>query len=421
MSLDVFQQIFSLSVASNLVNDFLGTQTCLQKALQFALTSRALPATGAEWQLVWGPVVWKNKPDVATTGPDNSWYIAFHPSLAFEDGSVHPTYVIAIAGTPAKSQYAWLKKNLAVNSVTDFNAWVACGIENKPVVVPAKDIRLGMPYIATGTVNAVNLLLTTEAPQGAISENTTLLDFITNLDQSTSPRVIATSHSLGGVLSPSLALALVRAEIISSDSTLTYPTARPSPGNKAFATLFSNTFPARKSDGSAGYEGWNLNLVNKLDAIPQAWCPLRSFSPAQNLGNIPSIYGTPELPMMLGVITVISIHTLSSGVLYKPLPSQYFIGSTPIAPPITLGEFMQIALPQHERAYFCEVRITCLSLNQSEVPNCELKEKSRDEKRFNYPLIAEFEWAREHPEEAEKEIEKVEGTPEAKTFLSNEQ
>ena len=40
-----------------------------------------------------------------------------------------------------------------------------------------------------------------------------------------------------------------------------------------------------------------------------------------------------------------------------------------------------------------------------------------DEMRFNYPVIVQFEWAREHPEEAQKEIEKAEGAKEAKAFL----
>ncbi|KAH0831344.1 hypothetical protein J3R83DRAFT_14002 [Lanmaoa asiatica] len=410
MSLDVFQQVFSLSLASNLVNDIKETQTSLQRILQQVLTSRALPATGAEWQLVWGPVVWKNKPDDADTGPDNSWYIAFHPGLAFEDGSVHPTYVIAIAGTPPESQYAWVKENFGVNSVSNFSAWVTGGIENRPAVVPAKDVVQGVPYIARGFVDAVHLLLTTEAPQGAISERTTLLDFVTNMDQSAFPRVIITGHSLGGALSSSLALALVSAEVIPANSTLTYPSAGPSPGNKGFVDLFIRTFPADRSDDAASYQGWNLNLVNKLDIVPQAWCPITALSPAQNLGNIPSIYGTPALPEVLGASIVFSTHALSSGVLYKPLPSQYFTGPPPSTLPTNLEVFLQTAFPQHERAYFDEVGVAPPSLDQSQMLNSAPKEKTRDEKRFNYPVIAEFEWEREHPAEAEKEIEKAEGT-----------
>ena len=47
-----------------------------------------------------------------------------------------------------------------------------------------------------------------------------------------------------------------------------------------------------------------------------------------------------------------------------------------------------------------------------------LGQKSEDEIRFNYLVIAQFEWAHEHPEDALKEIEKVQGTEEAETFVN---
>jgi hypothetical protein len=419
MPFDVFQKIYFLSIASNLVNDFKGTQTALQKALQLALTT-TLPVVVPGWQVVWGPVVWKNKPDEDTTGPDNSWYVAFHPSLEFEDGSVHPTYVIAIAGTPVEAEYVWINQNFAVNSVADFNVWVAGGIQNAPVIVPAARIVPGTPYIATGTVRAIHLLLTTAAPEGAASAGTTLLDFISGVDGSGDNRFIATGHSLGGALSPSLALALVSAGVVPAGGTLTYPTAGPSPGNKGFTNLFTATFPARKSDKASNYQGWNLNLVNTLDIVPQAWCQLRSVFPPQNLGNIPPIYGKPVLPIVLGVTIVLALHALSSGAIFYPLPSQYFTGPSPTAPPKSLEEFLQTFGEAHLQAYLDEVGFALPALNKSQVLGSGLSEKSEDEKRFNYPVIAEFEWAREHPEEAQKEIEKAEGTPEAQTFLNDE-
>ena len=419
MPFDVFQQVFFLSLTSNLVNDFKGTQTSLQRALQQGLTS-VLPVFVPGWQVVWGPVVWKNKPDEDTAGPDNSWYVAFHPSLEFEDGSVHPAYVIAIAGTPTEAEYVWINQNFGVNSVADFNAWVDGGIQNPPVIVPAKNIVPGTPYIATGTVRAVHLLLTTPAPEGAEGAGTTLLDFISNVDGSGNNRFIATGHSLGGALSPSLALALVSAGAILADRTLTYPSAGPSPGNRGFTDLFTETFPGRKLDEAVSYRGWNLNLVNTFDIVPQAWCPLRSICPELNLGNIPPIYDKPVLPIVLGSTIVLALHALSSGTVFCPLPSQDFTGTPPSAPPTSLEEFLQIVGPQHQEAYLDEVGLVLPTLNESQVLGSGLAQKAEDDIRFNYPVIAGFEWAREHPEEAEKEIERVEVTPEALAFLYDE-
>ena len=139
MSLDVFQQVFRLSLLSNGIAFCKGNQATLQKKLQDYLVDE-IPKTGAEWELAWGPVVWKVKPDETDTGPENAWYTAFHPHLEFEDGSVHPTYVVSIAGTPVESKYVWFFQNFQVYNVTDFFAWVNSGIQNAPVSVPRQEI-----------------------------------------------------------------------------------------------------------------------------------------------------------------------------------------------------------------------------------------------------------------------------------------
>ena len=416
MAFNVFQQVNFLSMASNLVTDLDGTQADLQKELQLRLNLALFLVPG--WKVVWGPVVWKNEPEDTSYGPDDAWYVAFNPSLEFEDGSVHPAYIIAIAGTPLKAEYVWVNQNFGVNAVTDFNVWVAGGIQNAPVVVPAARIVPGTPYIARGTVNAVHLVLTTPAPEGAKGAGTTLLDFISDVDWSGNDRLIATGHSLGGALSPSLALALVTSGIVAADRTLTYPVAAPSPGNQGFTNLFAATFPARKADDAGSYQGWNLNLVNTLDIVPQAWCQLFDRSPKQNLANIPSIYGRPVLPIILGGTIVFAFFALSSGAVFFPLPSQFFTGPPPpFAPPTDLDQFLKNFVAEHILPYFNEVGVE--PPDTSEVLGSGLSLKTEVERRFDYPVIAEFEWAREHPEEAQKEIEKVENTDEGKAFRAN--
>ncbi|KAF9219621.1 hypothetical protein BS17DRAFT_386584 [Gyrodon lividus] len=312
MSFDSFQQVFGLSFCSNLVNDQKGTEDNLQRALQGALT-HLLPTYG-EWTTVWGPTVWKFKPAEANTGPENSWFVGYNPRLTYADGSVHPTYVVAVAGTPANSGYAWAQENFAVNSVVDFIAWVKAGTSNPPQAVMPKDIVPGTPYAAMGTVRAVQTLLTKRAPEGSASAGSTLVDFLAQLKVSDATRIVFTGHSLGGALAPTLALSLVSSGTVPAPSALTYPSAGPSPGNRGFADLFASTFPAQRYPGSetGGYQVWNLNIVNSLDIGPQAWCAIKSLSPEQNLDNIPPIYGRPVLPLILGITLLLKIQACST-------------------------------------------------------------------------------------------------------------
>ena len=49
---DIFQQVFSLSLAANVINDYKGSLTSLQQAFQFASTEHVLPDVGDEWRLM---------------------------------------------------------------------------------------------------------------------------------------------------------------------------------------------------------------------------------------------------------------------------------------------------------------------------------------------------------------------------------
>lgn len=363
--------------------------------------------------------MWKNKlADVDSTGPDNAWFIAMHPKLEFEDGSVHLTYVIAIAGTPPKSVFAWGVEDFGVGSVVNFSSWVASGFPDPLTTISILDFIPGEAYISRGTATGLYALLTVPAPEGAVSAGTTLLDFVTNLDKSASPRFITTGHSLGGALSPSLALTLVTAGTIPADLALTYPSAGASPGDTNFADLFAKTFPARPSNQPGSYKSWNRNLVNTRDMVPQAWCNQKSLSSEQNLENIPTLYGLPVVPLVGGLTLMIIAKTLLLGVMYMPIPSQYFTGPAPATVPLTLIEFMQTAGVQHVQYYVKEVGIPMPKLSESLKLSHGLLEKGENEKLFDYPLLGAFQWARENPEEAQKAIEKVKGTEEANDFLT---
>jgi hypothetical protein len=58
-------------MAANTVNNSKGTQNPLRALLQTELPAK-IAAVSDQWEVVWGPVVWKAKPDDSTTGPDRT-------------------------------------------------------------------------------------------------------------------------------------------------------------------------------------------------------------------------------------------------------------------------------------------------------------------------------------------------------------
>ena len=385
----VFRQVFSLSIAADLVHHLTGTTENLLDALRRRVhdTHASLNPKGPSnqmgiWQLNWGPVVWKNEADASTTSPDLSWYVTYHENLEFEDGSLHPTYVIAVAGTPG----------IYLNKVVDFEAYVFDGqFKTQPAEVYTDVPYADKPYITLCTARAVHTLLTNPAP--SVAGVRTLLSFIHGVRTTkdpvtrTLPRFVFTGHSTGGSIASSVALALVSGGVIPADRTLTYSTGGPSPGNAAFANLFERTFRARVV-GEEAYRSWNVNLVNTLDVVPQAWCHQRFISPNQNLTNIPTIYGTPIVPDAIRITDALIASASESGVVLKPLRSRYFTGTPPSAPPASLDAFLQIAVQQHVQAYLREIGAT---IPESDFSLDGLRAKTEAEILVDYPVIGDFE------------------------------
>jgi hypothetical protein len=344
---NLHQQIFAICLASNVLNPskMHDTQAKLQKAMYEQLVKLLKEYTEDRWKIGWGPVVWKENPEDTLDGPGNAWFVAHNPSLQFEDGSTYDTYVVSIAGS--SSAYDWITEDFGVNYVVDFNAWVSSGIDKEPQKRHGDN---AIPFISYGAAGGVYHIVTEPVPSGPTGVGTgTLIPFLSSIPTK-GTKVIFTGMSLGGALSPTLALATLKRGVFKDfrpQDVLVYPVAGPTAGNGPFAKLFGDSFSFL---GEPDYQCWNANIVNRLDIVPQAWCDKPLLSPEQNLGNIISIYG-PPLGFVRLLVFVMAFLANLSRVTYIPIRPQFFQGKSPPTPPKNRAEWVKAATQEHETEY----------------------------------------------------------------------
>jgi hypothetical protein len=204
----------------------------------------------------------------------------------------------------------------------------------KPVSNPAES----GPYISYGTAIGVQVLATYMPPQGVAGYNQTLGDYLKTLP--TGVKIIFTGHSMGGALSPTLALTYLESGVLknSDNNVLTFPTAGPSPGNQEFTSSYNNSLPILSS-GENGYQTWNANVINDHDVVPKAWCTNTSSYPQQNINNIYDIYGEidgfthpEEWAGVHLLVSGLTYRSEESGISYAPLQSNVFKTEIPSIP-----------------------------------------------------------------------------------------
>lgn len=195
-----------------------------------------LQALIGHWEVVWGPAIFQaHKSDVA----DNTMFMA----RCLDE----PKLIVSIAGTNPYSWFNWLLEDLPVRKKEVWPTFTG-------------DSTQLQPKISQGTANGLRVLQ--EMKAGGQSVTDFLQTYLSASSESMS--IVVTGHSLGGALSPAMAVYLAdtqptwdpegRAEL-----TL-MPMAGPTPGNVDFATY-----------GDQKLNGRIQRIWNEKDIVPHAW------------------------------------------------------------------------------------------------------------------------------------------------------
>jgi len=220
---------------------------------------------GKDWTVVWGPSTVVVGPDAVDPQAGSATFTAANSAYVVRSQSEN-RYVLAIAGTNPSSGYDWIVEDLfIVPGVTWASALQTWSRSGSPVVPTSTST----PSLTSGTFVGVTNVLGLQDP----GTHATLQSFLGNLRLDANTTLTVTGHSLGGALSPTLALALIDPQAplssLAKSQVRAYPTAGPTPGNAAFAEHYFEYLPA--SIGTQNWQIWNADLWNNYDLVPRAW------------------------------------------------------------------------------------------------------------------------------------------------------
>lgn len=345
MAYTIVQTVQALNFASNAVAGILGDREKLESLMAVYLNGGTLPdktdfpgffpimnpvLAGGDWQPVWGPAVF------CALGPQekatNVMFVAHSASLK--------TYVVALAGTNFNSVADWIAEDGNVGA--DHMALYPIAI---PYTDPNNSIPLdsSKPYVSGATADGVSNLMTKLHDPKTDKDIKKYLASVANASET----LIFTGHSLGGALSPTLAMQLYpRAQTSASgwQNVLVQPSAGASPGNAAFAQAFAYksadgkewAYPATPTGLTAPFDNWNVDYASKRDVVPHAWNRLAQvFIPTglppvtQVLGTFQTIYGYMKNTLKTALETkldtaLIGADSLASNGGYMNLPLNEF-------------------------------------------------------------------------------------------------
>lgn len=261
-SFDAWQTTFILSLLSNAASGKVltsGTQADAVTTFTTDLTADVKAGIStylnSEWTLAWGPAVYVR----ATAAPytvTNAAYVAFNQTAN--------RYVLAIAATDPVSLFDWSGEDFDINPAVAFNDAVNTWTGSEGTASNAGHLTQGT-VVGIGNVLALN------------PGDQTLLSYLQGVTLSAGQTFTVTGHSLGGALSPVMAVSLtqINSKTFNGKNVLAYPTAGATPGDKSFAKFFSATLPPITGAGASGtntpWQVWNVDQWNQFDVVPSAW------------------------------------------------------------------------------------------------------------------------------------------------------
>ncbi|WP_140799954.1 lipase family protein [Myxococcus xanthus] len=272
-SYDIIQTVFKLSRFSNLGDNLEGSASDIQQQLgpviDDALTKHSEQL--GVWTRVWGPCVFQADKDCSGKSrvskvADHVMYVAYNTSAN--------CYVVAVAGTNGNKDgdHNWYDTDCLDDNVTvttGFPLGINPANGDKP---DTKNVGYVSQGAAWGTTNLLNM----QDPK----TQKTIQSFLKD-NESSQGTLIFAGHSLGGSLSPTLALWLYPNAFAASRWGALYvlPTAAPSTGDRGFVNVFSAIFPPTAIRGIANYGFWNQVIWNQYDVVPHGWTNLMNIQP----------------------------------------------------------------------------------------------------------------------------------------------